>query len=151
MRDRRRLVGVAAVAALLVSGCGSREPAVQAGVTNGGLTAGAEGTAQRIAIREVKKQHIDLSAAVALAHEKSSAQAEPRSGSCPTGPLIRVVLEGSFPAQPPAVEAEEIYADPLSTRRGHLGICSRAYLSTVPALRSDLGTLYVPGSASTGE
>ena len=153
MRELRRLAGIAAVAALLVSGCGSHESAsrqfaVQQGVTNGGLTAGAEGTARRIAIREVKKQHINLTAAVALAHERTSAQAEPRSGSCPTGPLIRVVLEGSFPVQDPAVKAEEIYADPLSR---HLGICSRTYLSTVPALRSDLGTLYVPGRASTGE
>jgi hypothetical protein len=148
MRDHRRLVGVAAVAVLLVSGCGSREPAVQAGVTIGGLTAGAEGMAQRIATREVRKHNVDLTAAVALAHEKTSRQSEPRSGSCPTGPLIRVVLEGSFPAQDPAVKAEEIYANPLSS---HLGICSRAYLSTVPTLRSDLGTLYVPGTASTGE
>ncbi len=153
MREVRRLAGAAAVAAVLVSGCGSnesgsRQSAVQAGVTNGGLTAGAEGTAQRIAIREVKRQHIDLNAAVALAHEKTSQQGEPHSGSCPTGPLIRVVLEGSFPAQNPAVKAEEVYADPLSR---HLGICSRTYLSTVPALRSDLGTLHVPGTASTGE
>ena len=121
-------------------------PRSRLGSPTGGLTAGAEGTAQRIAIRE--RQHIDLNVAVTLAHEKTSQQGEPQSGSCPTGPLIRVVLEGSFPAQNPAVKAEEVYADPLSR---HMGICARTYLSTLPALRSHVGTLYVPGTASTGE
>jgi len=150
MRHRRPLVGVVAVAALLLSGCGEHESAQQAGVTNGGLTAGDDGTALRIAIREVNRQHIDLSTSVALLHVKGSRQAEPRSGSCPVGPLIRVVLEGSFPARGPAVHAEEIYADPLSRSREHLGVCSRTYLSTAPALPNDVGALYVPGTASTG-
>jgi hypothetical protein len=146
--ERRLAVAVAALA-LTASGChASSAPAVQAGVTNGGLSAGEVGAAQQIAIREVRQQHIDLDAAVALSHTKTSRHDGPRSGSCPTGPLIRVVLEGSFPMQSQAVEAEEIYANPLS---GHLGICSRTYLHAVPVLPKDLGTLYVPGTRSRGE
>ena len=66
MLDRRLAVAIAALA-LAASGCRrSSGPAVQAGVTNGGLSGGEVGTAQQIAIREVRKQRIDLNAAVAL-------------------------------------------------------------------------------------
>jgi hypothetical protein len=144
--------------ALVLSGCHSSSSSdspghvtpVQAGVTNGGLTAGAEGTAQRIAVREVRRQDIRLDAAFALDYIKTSTADEPRSGTCPNGPLIRVVLEGWFPRiRGLAAKAEEIYADPLSGRG--LGVCSTRYLTTLPTLNSDLGTLYVPGTASTGD
>jgi hypothetical protein len=109
-----------------------------------------EGTAQRIAVREVRRQGIRLVAAFALAHTKTSTADETQSGTCPDGPLIRVVLEGSFPRlRGLAAKAEEIYADPLG-RQG-LGICSTRYLTTLPTLQSGLGTLYVPSTASAGD
>jgi hypothetical protein len=117
----------------------------QAGVTNGGLTAGAESVARQIAIRQTAKQRIDLDAAIGLAAEKTIRKSEPRSGTCAPGTLIRVVLEGSFPGTAFSVEAEDIYADLYRGR-----ICSVAYLHALPSLRSDLGTLWVPGTRSTG-
>jgi len=91
-------------------------------------------------------QQVHLMAAVGLGREKQSRDSEPRSGSCPTGPLIRVVLEGSFPHQAQTVKAEDIYARLYSGR-----VCSTTYLMTLPSLSPDLGTLWVPGTASTGE
>jgi len=150
MRGRRHVVALAV--ALATVGCshpvtsskGSMNR--QAGVTNGGLTAGAEAVARRIAIRETASQEVHLMAAVALEREKRSHDSEPRSGSCPTGPLIRVVLEGSFPHQAETVKAEDIYARLYSGR-----VCSTRYLTALPSLSPDLGTLWVPGTASTGQ
>jgi hypothetical protein len=145
------MLGGVVLAIAVLTGCGSGgDPEIQAGVDNGGLTGGGEGTAQHIAKRQVRRQHIDLMKAVALAYDNPSSQARPRVKSCPTGPLIRLVLEGTFPGPGPAVKAEEIYSQGY-LGHGHYGACAARYLEEITQLPSGLGTLYVPGTASTGE
>lgn len=104
--------------------------------------------AQQIAGHEVRTQHIDLTTAMTIAHNKTSRRDAPRSGSCPTGRLIRLVLVGSFPMQESSVKAEEIYFNPLSHG---LGVCSTAYLDAIPTLPTAHDTVWVPGTASRGD
>jgi hypothetical protein len=139
VRGCRRALGIAALM-LAVAGCGSRGETEIQGITNGGLTAGDEGRARSVAIHQVRRQNIDLTAAIALGSPPSD------TGTCRMRDVIRLVLEGSFPDQGSDVKAEDIYIGLLSGR-----ICSSTYLRAVPHLRSDLGTLYIPGTGSTGE
>lgn len=78
---------------------------------------------------ELRRQPVrHLDAVVYFAVRPKRNATVPGSKTCPSGPLTRIIIKGSFPAQPPTVKYEDLYA----TMKGR--VCHVAYRRSVPYL-----------------
>jgi hypothetical protein len=78
---------------------------------------------QEIWKREVRRQQVHVDAVVSML------DANPTTiQGCPQGPVLRVVIHGTFPAEPASREYEDLYA----SRDGH--VCAKTYRRSAPRL-----------------
>ena len=133
----RPQVGWAGVGlALLVAACGPAPTTQATGhleprVVTSGLTHRETAVTTAIWRHEVRRQHVRLMAVVSLRVSAGERRASP-GGSCPAGPLLRVVLRGAFPGEPASRRYEDLYA----TSAGR--VCEIRYSSAPPRLQGGL-------------
>ena len=116
-------------AGLVLVGCSS-SPSTGGGrwlsqVSGFGLDHAQATTSKKVWKTEVHRQNVKLNAVVTTL-QKSARPG--RADGCPAGPLLRIVIGGTFPSR----SSSTTYEDSLATPDGQ--ICFRTYQQTAPRL-----------------
>jgi hypothetical protein len=80
--------------------------------------------------REVRREHARVDAVVALRVAQGAPGVRPRSRACYAGPVLRIVIRGTFPTKPSVTRYQDLYAS-----SGEGRVCATDFRTEAPKLK----------------